>query len=234
MALALALALHQAWRHRPAGAEASFGRLLAAGSTYSRFPRYLLVAQACNSASNHAPTLMLGAAFGAVLTGSYTLASRAMTMVDLVASAVGQAFYPQAARQLAAGVGCGPLLRATMGRLLLLAVVVFPVAGLLAPGLFAVLFGERWRGAGEILRLLLPVYFTRFVFYPAGLLPLLAGREHWYLFRQSVLFALVAAGLGARSGSRSSSTRSPTRSCTSWMGCSRCAWCVPARTGAPC
>jgi O-antigen/teichoic acid export membrane protein len=195
MALALAVALVQAWRHRPVPAEASLARLLAAGSAYSRFPRYLLAAQACNSASNHAPTLVLGTAFGAALTGSYTLASRAMTMVDLVASAVGQAFYPQAARQLAAGEACGPLLRATMGRLLLIAAVVFPIVGLLAPTLFAIAFGERWREAGEILRLLLPVYVTRFVFYPAGLVPLLAGREDWYLLRQVGLCALVAASL---------------------------------------
>jgi len=157
----------------------------------------MLVAQVCNSAANHLPTLFLGSVFTAALTGAYTLGNRAMTMVDLLATAVGQAFYPKAAKIRSEGGDNKQLLKITFRRLLFFALFFFPLAYLVAPAFFAFVFGPEWRLSGELIRLVLPLFFTRFIFVPAGMIPMILERQNWYLYRQTALFVLVLSSLWA-------------------------------------
>lgn len=170
---------------------------------YSRFPKFMLLAQVCNSASNHFPVIAFGTYFGVSSAGTYTMANRTMTMVDLLASAVGQAFYPELAKKFAAAEDCYILLKKTLQKLAWLALAFFPLLFAIGPTLFAWCFGENWRQSGEIVRWILPMFVMRFVSYPATLVPMIAGRQDLYLLRQIFLFIFVVASLiaGWQSGS---------------------------------
>lgn len=183
---------YRSWKTRPA----TRAGLRVMGGRYRRFPTYMLVAQVCNSASNHIATVFLGTHFGTSITGSYTLGNRAMTMIDLLASAVGQAFYPQIAKSYALGQECYSLLKETVAKLFFFAAVVFPIIFVVAPAAFALVFGAEWRTAGEMVRWVMPMFFTRFVLYPATLMPMITGKQNVYLYRQVGLFLLVASSLG--------------------------------------
>lgn len=163
---------------------------------YQKFPRYLLVAQVFNSASGHLPTVFLGGVFGPGVAGLYTVANRALTVVDLLATAVGQAFYPVAAQQRAHGEDCRPLYNEVTLKLVKMAVVIFPLLFVFSPLGFKLVFGAQWEESGYLARWILPLFFARFIFVPASLTLLFSERQDLCLMRQGVLFVLVAASLG--------------------------------------
>lgn len=162
---------------------------------YARFPRYLLAAQAFNSGANHLPTLAVGTYFGTAAAGLYTMGSRAMAVLDMISTAVGQVFYPQAARQYSAAGECRELYVKTVRGLFLAALPVFPATFLILPDVFGFVLGREWYEAGELARWLCPMFFMRFIVSPVSILFYIAGRQHLYLYRQVLLLTLVLAGL---------------------------------------
>jgi O-antigen/teichoic acid export membrane protein len=100
--------------------------------------------------------LVLVSAFGPAVVGYFTVAVASVAVpVALVTDAVGQVFYVRAAEAVREG-RLGPLVEFLFARLV--AFAAFPVlaVALLGPDLFALVFGETWRTAGEFARLLAP------------------------------------------------------------------------------
>ncbi|OPY63602.1 MAG: colanic acid exporter [Pelotomaculum sp. PtaU1.Bin065] len=168
-----------------------------AARRYARFPRYLLAAQVFNSGANHLPTLALGAYFGTAAAGLYAMGNRALAVLDMISTAAGQVFYPRAARQYNDAGECRDLYGKTARGLGVAALAVFPLTCLALPDVFGFVLGREWRGAGELARWLCPMFFMRFIVSPVSALFYIAGRQHLYLYRQVLLFALVLAGLYA-------------------------------------
>ncbi len=54
------------------------------------------------------------------------------------------------------------------------------------PTLFALVFGEAWRAAGEIVQLLVPLYLVRFVVTPVSQTLNILGRQKLHLVSSSV------------------------------------------------
>lgn len=162
---------------------------------YRRFPAFLLIAQVFTSAASHVPTVFFGASFGAAMAGRYTLASRALTMLDLLGTAVGQVFYVSAAGEHAAGNNLHALLKRTVIGLLIIAVPVFGLVFLVSPWAFGFIFGADWREAGEYVRYLMPLYFFRFIAVPANAFFNIGDKQNWYLYRQILQFTLIAGAL---------------------------------------
>ena len=137
-------------------AEAGGADLRALARRFRRFPLFGLPASGLSQLSVRLPPLVLVSAFGPAVVGYFTVAIASVAVpVALVTDAVGQVFYVRAAEahredQL------GPLVERVFARLA--AFAVFPVlaVALLGPDLFAVVFGETWRTAGEFARLLSP------------------------------------------------------------------------------
>lgn len=177
--------------------------VLALAKAYRRFPGYLLAAQVFNSGANHLPTLVIGNYLGTASAGLYVVGYRAMGVLDLISTAVSQVFYPQAARQYNATGQCKDLYQKTVTALFIGAMVLFPLAFMIMPDLFALVLGRQWYQAGKLARWLIPMFFMRFIISPVSTLFYIAGRQHLYLYRQMLLLALVILSLyiGIRYGS---------------------------------
>jgi len=163
--------------------------------SYMRFPKYLLAAQVFNTGANHLPALIIGNCLGTAAAGLYTVGYRAMGVLDLVATAVSQIFYPRAARQYNSTGECKDLYRKTVSALSITAMILFPVSFWVLPDLFAFVLGKEWYQAGELARWLFPMFFMRFVISPVSALFYIASRQHLYMYRQVLLFALVLVSL---------------------------------------
>lgn len=163
--------------------------------SYMRFPKYLLAAQVFNTGANHLPALIIGNYLGTAAAGLYTVGYRAMGVLDLVATAVSQIFYPRAARQYNSTGECKDLYRKTVSALSITAMILFPVSFWVLPDLFAFVLGKEWYQAGELARWLFPMFFMRFVISPVSALFYIASRQHLYMYRQVLLFALVLVSL---------------------------------------
>lgn len=121
-----------------------------------------------NAVSQAAPLMLLAAAYGAGAAGQYTLAAMALgAPVGLLGQSVGHVFYPRVTALVQGGASvAGEIWRTTRG-LALLAAGPFLLLALAGPALFALLFGEAWREAGEYARWLSPWLFLQLVNKPA-------------------------------------------------------------------
>ncbi|MCL6590481.1 MAG: oligosaccharide flippase family protein [Firmicutes bacterium] len=196
-AFTAAINLWKSCKIKPRNEIPNLNELKAIAKKYIRFPQYLLAGQLLNTASNHLPTIIIGNFFGTRVTGWYTLGNRALAMLDLVATAAGQVFYPEAARQYQAKGNCLGLYRKMFGKFFLFSVIVFPVIFLVLPDGFSLILGHKWRAAGELTRWLVPLFFMRFIFSPLSVLFYIGGRQDYYLYRQILLIILVVTSMYA-------------------------------------
>jgi O-antigen/teichoic acid export membrane protein len=115
----------------------------------------------------------------------------------LVGGAVSQVLYPKLATTDRAAARLS--VRQVMGVLLAMALPLVLVLMVFGPALFAALFGEPWREAGELARALAPYIGVHFVASPLAVVTLAWQAQGWALrlalIGQAVFLAAVAVGL---------------------------------------
>ena len=61
-----------------------------------------------------------------------------------------------------------------------------------APSLFALVFGEKWRVAGEYARLMCPMFYLRFISNPLSLVAIIAQKNRFeFVWQVGMLFCLT-------------------------------------------
>jgi O-antigen/teichoic acid export membrane protein len=163
-----------------------------------RYPVFSSSSSVLQSASQMLPAVLVAALYGPAAAGLFGLTQRILgAPVRMLSEAASQVFLGEIARAE------GPKLL----RLFRRTVLVFFTAGaagaaplvLAGPALFALVFGESWREAGQLVQLLVPLYLTRFVVVPVSQTLNVTGKQHYHL-AASLLNALALAasfGLGA-------------------------------------
>jgi O-antigen/teichoic acid export membrane protein len=193
--LATGVLMHLVWREdRVVFRTIDPRRSLALAKKYIDFPRYLIVAHGFNTASGQTPVLLLSALFNTAAAGFFTLTQRVMIApMSLVASALGDVFRQEASKAYSQRGECKVIYRKTFKRLLLISVGPFAFIFVGAPELFAWVFGEDWRVAGEYAQILTPMFFLKFVTSPLSSMFVIAQKQKIDLFWQASLLALVAS-----------------------------------------
>lgn len=140
---------------------------------------------------------LLTAWLGAPEAGAWALALRYLKApASLIGGSLSQALYPRLTRAASLAEG-----RALVRRnLLLLAFIALPLMLVLlafGPGLFALVFGPEWRGAGELARSLAPYVALHFIASPLSVVLMAWGAQRWGLKLALVGQALFIAGLAA-------------------------------------
>lgn len=114
------------------------------------FPLYRVPTDMMNAFAQAAPVILLSILFSPAAAGLYALARSVVNLpLNIIGSAVGSVYYSRLAEMSREGLPLLPMvLRATLAQLLV------PGGGLLLasfafPAIFALMFGETWRPAGE-------------------------------------------------------------------------------------
>ncbi|SHM69951.1 Membrane protein involved in the export of O-antigen and teichoic acid [Roseovarius litoreus] len=156
--------------------------------TYRRFPFYSTWEALANNAAIQFPVLLIAALALGPEAGFIFLATRAIgTPVTLIGGAVGQVYLSRAPEEMRAGrlpeftadVLKG-LVRVGVAPLVFLAVVASPV--------FAFVFGEEWRRAGELVALMTPWFIFKLLSSPVSMV------MHVKMMQRAML-GLMATGL---------------------------------------
>jgi O-antigen/teichoic acid export membrane protein len=151
-------------------------RMLWAARRYIEYPKYMIPGQAMSVAAAEMPLILITILFGPIIAGFYSLAQRVMAApLSLLASAIGDVYRQKAAEQFAARGECRDIFLVSFRRLILCALLpILPVA-LLGPEIFAFVFGDAWRVAGEVAVLLSVLTFFQTVSSPLSSTVLIAG-----------------------------------------------------------
>lgn len=167
-------------------------RCLALAKKYTNFPKYLIVAHGFNTASGQMSVLLLSSLFSTAAAGFFAIAQRVMAApMSLIANALGDVFRQEASQAYIQQGQCKALYQKTFKRLLLISVLPFTTFFFVAPGLFAWVFGEHWRMAGEYAQILTPMAFCQFITSPLSAMFVIANKQQLDLIWQIFLFSLV-------------------------------------------
>lgn len=159
---------------------------------YNNFPKYLIAAHGFNTGSSQSPVLLLSGLFATSVSGLYMLTNRVLSApIALVATAIGEVFRQQASKEYAQTGQCKAIYLQTIKKLTLLSVIPFTVLFVFSEEIFSLVFGKDWVEAGVISKILMPVFFLRFISTPLSSMFMIAEAQKIDLYWQIALFSLV-------------------------------------------
>lgn len=150
---------------------------------HKNLPLYLLPAEFINVLINRTPIFFLTIFATADAVGFYGFALRILGLpTSLLAASVSDVFRERANSDYVEHGNCLAIYVKTLKSLTLLAIGPFVLLFVAAPALFAFVFGEQWRPAGEYTRWLSIMYFAGFVSSPLSYVYYIAGKQREDLF----------------------------------------------------
>lgn len=182
----------QAWRNdRHALTGVTLGGMRHAFNAYQRFPRYSSWEALANNAAIQLPVLLIAALALGPEAGFIMLAMRAMgTPVALLGGAVAQVYLSQAPEEMRAG-SLSDFTTDVLKGLASVAVGPLVFIALIAPSAFALIFGEEWRRAGELVVWMSPWFVFKLLSSPVSMV------MHVKMMQRAML-GLMVAGLVLR------------------------------------
>jgi len=164
---------------------------------YRHFPMISSGSALINTAGLALPPLLLTGLYGPQVTGWFALTDRVMHVpFILIGRAVSQVYCGEFARLAAMQPTALPGLHwRTIRRLALIGLCPMVVIVIAGPQLFAWVFGEPWREAGNYGRLLAVTHYTTLIANPLTPTLLLLERQSWQLGWDIGLLTLCAGSL---------------------------------------
>jgi O-antigen/teichoic acid export membrane protein len=160
--------------------------------THRALWNYTLPGNLLNAAVGQLPLLIIGARHGVLAAGLFALTQRVLAApISLLAASVLEVFKRESVRQFQDTGNCRPAYLHALRVLLLLGCAPSLLLLVASPALFAFVFGEAWRGAGELAQILAPLYFLNFVASPLSYVFFVAGRLKIELVWQIALFVMT-------------------------------------------
>lgn len=171
-------------------------RATAMAVRHRRFPRYDVPAALLNVAALELPVIFIAVFYSEALTGQFGLAVRVTGWPAAMATAaLAQLYYPRANEEFLASGNARSITLESLRGLIRAGVPLYAGVLVLAPWLFAPVFGDEWRLAGLMASLLAPLYVTMILVAPISQLFFVRGRQRAFLAYQAMYFAAAFAGL---------------------------------------
>ena len=175
---------------------------------HASFWRFSLPSNLLNALVSQLPLFMIGLHHGAVAAGLFALTQRVLSApVALLAASVLEVFKRQSVLDFRTHGNCRAAYLYTFKALVLLGIGPSLLLLLFSPPLFAVVFGEEWRHAGELAQILAPLYFLNFVASPLSYVFFVAGKQKLDLVWQVAQFAMTVSVVAAPGTLEQSVTR---------------------------
>lgn len=159
---------------------------------YQNFPKYDVPSVLVNVIANQLPILALGKFFGLGVVGFYSLMYKVLMMpINLLSSTVLDVFKQRATEDYNKHGNCKDIYVKTFKSLVLIGILPFTILGIFAPEIFAFVFGEKWKVAGEFAQIMTPVFYLSFISNPLSYLFFIRQKQKWNLIGQSLFFILT-------------------------------------------
>lgn len=122
--------------------------------------------------------MLISSFFGSAILGFYTLSLRVLQVpIGIIGSALGQVLYKKFSSLHNDNQPLYPYVKVVIIKLLFVALPTFGILFFIAPDLFAFVFGEKWRIAGEYSQILIPYLFMNFLISPISSIPIVLQRQ---------------------------------------------------------
>ncbi len=134
---------------------------------YSSYPKYIAPSQLIGVAAQQIPVLLISSVYSLTIAGFFSLAFRLVSLPStLVARAIGDVYRQKIAEEYNQNGEFRLTFLKTVSATAILALLPSIALYVSAPTLFALIFGESWRIAGEYAQILVISAYVQFVFTP--------------------------------------------------------------------
>ena len=132
---------------------------------------------------NSGSVMLISSFFGTTILGFYSLSLRVLQVpIGIIGSALGQVLYKKFSSLHNDNQLLYPYVKSIMIKLVLIALPTFGILFFIAPDLFAFVFGEKWRVAGEYSQILVPYLFINFILSPITSLPIILNQQQNFFY----------------------------------------------------
>ena len=160
---------------------------------YSAHPLYFMPSQLINEFAMQIPVFMMSNLFLMSTVGFFSLANRLVALpTSLIANAIGSVYRQRISESYNRHGNFRKIYLRTLLVTLMASIVPFGLLYLVAPTLFAVVFGEKWRVAGSYAQILMVSTFFSFVTTPLNTGSIVVGAKHFDLAWKVIRFAFYA------------------------------------------
>ena len=141
--------------------------LLQQGKRYINFPKYSLFGSLANILSIHLISIFITTVYSASILGFYSLVYRVLAMpLMLIGNSLGQVYLQEAVEEKNKTGITIVTFRSTLIKLVVITIPIFGILYLFIDDFFAFIFGNEWQIAGVYAKILLPLFFIRFIVSP--------------------------------------------------------------------
>jgi len=159
---------------------------------YIQFPKYNILSGLLEKGSGQAPVILLTAFFGSSVTGLFALSQRVIAAPEgLISVSIGDVFRQKASIEFQQNGNCRKTFLDLFRMLFSISIIPFILLAIFAPTLFAFVFGEEWRIAGNYAQIMTIMFFLSFVVSPLSNMFIIAEKQKIDLVIQIVLFAFI-------------------------------------------
>lgn len=159
---------------------------------YSGFPKYSMWAILANSLAQNLISIIMSALYTIVSLGFYSLVNRILGLpTAIVGESIAQVFIREARDEKERSGQITRIVKSALIRLTLISLPVFLILYFTIEMIVAFIFGENWRIAGEYARILIPMFFIRFITVPVMPVLNLFERQKLSLLWQLGLLLIV-------------------------------------------
>jgi len=156
---------------------------------YKNLPRFSVFATLANTSTFNIVNIYISMFFSLSLLGYYSLVQRVLgTPMSLIGTAISNVFFREAtSEKQRTGVAIHTFL-STIKKSILISLPLFIILFFTIETIFEIVFGEEWRVAGEYAKILIPMFFIRFVIVTVSLLETVMERQKVFMLFNIVLF----------------------------------------------
>lgn len=177
-----------------------YKRVIELAKKYIDYPKFMVIGQLLNTASGYAPLFLLGIFFNPALVGFYSLSQRVLVSpLSVVWGSVGDVYRSEASRIYREEGNCIEIFKSSAKKLAIISLLVVTPVFLFGQEIFAFVFGEAWREAGEIASIISIMIFFQGVSSPLSQTILFADKQKldlvWQLLRILLASASFYAGV---------------------------------------
>lgn len=160
---------------------------------YLSHPKYIAPSQLIGVTAQQIPLLIMSSVYSLTTAGFFSLAFRLVSLpTTLVASAIGDVYRQKIAEEYNHNGEFRSTFLKTLGATAILALLPSLILYVAAPTLFALLFGESWRIAGEYAQILIISAYVQFIFTPIDKGALVVGANRYiFIWHCARLIALT-------------------------------------------
>lgn len=163
---------------------------------YDRFPKYSIGGIFVNTFSQNINVLIIPILFNSASLGYFSLVNRMLGMpTSLIGNSISQVYFQRASVENNEKGSFEKLFKTTLLKLILISVPLFMILYIIVDNFIIFIFGEEWIMLKEISKILIPLFFIRFISSTLSTTLTVYQREKEFLLINVVILILVTTAI---------------------------------------